>query len=136
MFPPREFWDRLPAWHREFLYRYEADLPRMQAEHDALPRLTQEQVAKVRYLLHGTPGTSRRAERGSPMIATQDTPALTDADRHTIAKARELAGLRAATVREFTGEENLDDAYVVAFGRAQFEIGQLLDIIGRLDGAR
>jgi hypothetical protein len=58
MFPPREFWDRLPAWYRDFLYRYEADLPRMQAEHDALPRLTPEQVARLRWLLHGTPGTS------------------------------------------------------------------------------
>jgi hypothetical protein len=70
------------------------------------------------------------------MTATQDTPALTAADRHTIAKAREITQVRTATVCEFTGEEELDDAYVIAFGRAQFEIGQLLDIIERLDGAR
>ena len=70
------------------------------------------------------------------MTATQDTPVLTAADRASIAKARELVQVRTATVCELTGEENLDDAYVVAFGRAQFEIGNLLYIIERLGGAR
>jgi hypothetical protein len=70
------------------------------------------------------------------MTATQDTAALTAADRETIARARELTRLRTATVCEFTGEQDLADAYIVAFGGAQFEIGQLLDIIERLGGAR
>ena len=69
-------------------------------------------------------------------MTTTTTTRLTDTDRRTIAKARELTQVRTATVCEFTGEEELDDAYVIAFGRAQFEIGQLLDIIERLGGAR
>jgi hypothetical protein len=70
------------------------------------------------------------------MTTTRDTPALTDADRASIAKARELVQVRTSTVCEFTGEQELSLAFVVAFGRAQFEIGNLLYIIERLGGAR
>jgi hypothetical protein len=56
MFPPRDTWDRLPVQAQEFLRKYEADLPRIDAEIEAMPPFTPEQVEKLRYQLLGTTG--------------------------------------------------------------------------------
>ena len=53
--PPKGTWDRLPGWYADALRKYEADLPRIEAETARMPRLTLEQVEQLRYLLYGTP---------------------------------------------------------------------------------
>jgi hypothetical protein len=58
-----------------------------------------------------------------------------DRDQCVIARARELAAIGgAAGVRAHTGDEDTRTAYVVAFGRAQWAIGELLAIIERPGG--
>ena len=54
MFPPKDTWDQLPARYAAWLREYEAQLPRIQAQLDALPRLAAEDVEQIRHLLHGT----------------------------------------------------------------------------------
>lgn len=54
MFPPKNTWDQLPGRYAEWLRRYEAQLPRIQAQLDALPGLAAGDIEQIRYLLHGT----------------------------------------------------------------------------------
>ena len=68
------------------------------------------------------------------MTSTTGTTTLDARDRETITKARELAALPAADIRDYTGETDLGSAYAVALGRAQWELGQLLAIVERLAG--
>ena len=64
-----------------------------------------------------------------------ETTRLTDADRRTIAGARELTGLSGPeAVRALTGDEDTAMAYAVAFGRAQYHLRDLLSIVERLVG--
>jgi hypothetical protein len=67
-------------------------------------------------------------------MGTASTTRLTDTDRETITRAREITGIRQDGIRAWTGDDNLSIAASVAFGRAQWEIRGLLDIIGRLGG--
>ena len=57
---------------------------------------------------------------------------LSEHDRRDLAKARELIAVRTGTIREFTGAKTLSGSYAAAFGRAQWELGQLTAIIERL----
>jgi hypothetical protein len=62
---------------------------------------------------------------------------LTDADRATIARARELAQLGSINaVREHTGLDDSANAYASAFGAAQWLLAELVAIAERLGGAR
>jgi hypothetical protein len=56
---------------------------------------------------------------------------LTAADRDLVRRAREVAGLRGAAVRERTGERDLGMAMATAFGEAQHLLGALAAIIER-----
>jgi hypothetical protein len=56
---------------------------------------------------------------------------LSDLDRDTIDRARELAEVNGPAVRERTGETDAGMAYAVAFGEARHLLGELVAIIER-----
>jgi hypothetical protein len=61
---------------------------------------------------------------------------LTEPNRKTLAKARQLADLKGMyTIREYTGEEKTELALGAALGTAQELLWQMAAIIDRLDGA-
>jgi len=72
--------------------------------------------------------------------STSDTASnnLTEADRHIITMARELAGAHGdAAVREVTGAPSYDISamvYAEALGRAQYLLAELVAIAERLGG--
>jgi len=57
---------------------------------------------------------------------------LTGADRRTIDQAREIAEVSITDLPAYTGETDLSTAIFVAFARAQWELNELVAIIGRL----
>lgn len=58
---------------------------------------------------------------------------LTDRDRGIVARARKLA--TTTDVTGHTGEDDLTMAYAVAFGEAQFLLGELAGLAERLAAA-
>jgi hypothetical protein len=62
------------------------------------------------------------------------TGPLTGADRALLTRARTMAALRGAAIREHTRERDLGMAMAAAFGEAQHIMGALLAIIDRLAG--
>ena len=60
------------------------------------------------------------------------TANLTDEDRRLIAKARELAWLRADGIRKATGQQDTGMAFAAALGQAQHLLNELAAIITRL----
>lgn len=61
---------------------------------------------------------------------------LTDADRHIIARARELAALDGEKIREQAGEDDPAMALAEFAGRARYVLAELLAIINRLEAAQ
>jgi hypothetical protein len=59
---------------------------------------------------------------------------LTDLDRSTIAKARDLAALSGKEIRETTGHDDPAMALAAAMGRAQVLLTELADLAERLEG--